>query len=483
MAFRNRLSVFVCAALLAAVAACSGDPGPAGPAGPRGEPGDPAMGGGEGETDPSVSAVFPNRVFLSRTADVSISGFGTKWTNAAKVDFGAGVTVNSVVVASSTAIVANVSVTDSAATGVRDVTVTEGTETVAYKGAFKVESALGFKVQGSLAQGSLVAVEGTMNDPTTPLDSFTTEITVSDGLTAFVQGLDSYSAKLVVGVDVDAPAGAHEITVTSGFPTSYTYHYAFNVEARTATELQSGMDTTGTIAKPFDSALFKFTPAMGLQAVSLVTVSDNPDALPGFILVPPSGKIGEFITYSDRADFLSKTGEAYYAIYWDDTGVAPQDFTMTATAKDVTVATEAMQNESAMQAQSMDPLPYFLNSATLSAKTDQDWFKFNATAADLSQCLHVVTFAPPPTPDPNDVDPPQFADTMVEVLQSDGTTLLGSPSSDAGYHEDHFSAPITKEGVYYVKIYWSVNYAYDPTQTAYQALITTAECPPKEPSP
>jgi hypothetical protein len=430
--------------------------------------------GGDGVTDPSVSAVFPNRVFLSRTADISISGFGTKWTDTAKVDFGAGVTVNSLVVASSTAIVANVSVTDSAATGVRDVTVTDGAETVTYKGAFKVESALGFKVQGSLAQGSLIAVEGTMNDPTTPLDSFSTEISVSDGLTAFVQGLDSYSTKLVVGVDVDAPAGAHEITVTSGFPTSYKYTYTFNVEARTATDLQSGVDATGTIAKPFDSALFKFTPSMGLQAVSLVTVSDNPDALPGFILVPPSGKIGEFISYNDRADFLSKTGEAYYAIYWDDTGVAPQDFTLTAEEKPVTVGMEAAQNNSSAQAQKIDPLPFVLQKGSISAANDEDWFQFTATNADLSRCLHVVTYAT------EGVMQLKETDTLVDVLKTDGTTSLGGPSSDANYHEDFFSAPITAEGTYYVRIYASP-IDYQTTSASYDALIIVTDCPPKEP--
>ena len=69
------------------VAACGSD-GAAGVAGPKGDPGP------NGPTDPSVSGVIPNKAFLARKVDVTISGFGTRWDATTKVDFGQGVVVD-----------------------------------------------------------------------------------------------------------------------------------------------------------------------------------------------------------------------------------------------------------------------------------------------------------------------------------------------------------------------------------------------------
>src|SRR5688572_30685332 len=62
--------------------------------------------GGESSGDPSISGVTPNRAYLARTTEVTISGFATHWNDAAEVDFGAGIDVVRKIVASPTGIVA-----------------------------------------------------------------------------------------------------------------------------------------------------------------------------------------------------------------------------------------------------------------------------------------------------------------------------------------------------------------------------------------
>src|SRR5687768_1594008 len=100
-----------------------------------------ACGGGD-SVDESVSGVFPHSAFLGRQMRVEISGDTTSWKDGTTVNFGAGVTVANVKVASPTALFADITVAPDAAPGLRDVTVDD----LVMKEAFQLESAISVKM-------------------------------------------------------------------------------------------------------------------------------------------------------------------------------------------------------------------------------------------------------------------------------------------------------------------------------------------------
>jgi hypothetical protein len=97
----------------------------------------------------------------------------------------------------------------------------------------------------------------------------------------------------------------------------------------------------------------------------------------------------------------------------------------------------------------------------LSSETDQDWFKFTATAADVGKQIYVQTFA-------GDT----YTDTWVDVLHGPSCTTLmsmGGPSADSGNHETFLSTPIYEAGTYYVRVAPSTY--YDSTFGTYYNLF------------
>jgi hypothetical protein len=160
-------STVVCALALAS-AACGDDgagtqgppggEGPAGPDGPAGPSGNP--------DDPSIGSVSPAWAWLSRSETVSISGYNTEWDDGTTVDFGPGITVDDVVVASPTSIVATVSVGDGADLGAHDVVVTAGGDALTAGGAFDVREGMRAEfIIGDGSQGSFNLVALELHDP------------------------------------------------------------------------------------------------------------------------------------------------------------------------------------------------------------------------------------------------------------------------------------------------------------------------------
>src|SRR5579884_2296984 len=153
--------------MMGAIAACGGSQGPAGPQGQQGAqgpqgPAGPASSGAS--STPSISDVQPSTAFLTRKAHVTISGYATSWTDATKVDFGAGITVSNVHAASPTALVADIAIDKTAALGPRDVVVTDTAGKDTYKQAFTVAPPAVLELQGSLAQGSIAIATVKLQD-------------------------------------------------------------------------------------------------------------------------------------------------------------------------------------------------------------------------------------------------------------------------------------------------------------------------------
>ncbi|MDC0749062.1 hypothetical protein [Polyangium mundeleinium] len=440
---------------------CSGDAGPQGPAGQPGEEGPSA--------DPSISAVTPGKVFISRRADITISGFNTTWTDAASLDFGPGVTVVDKKIASPTAIVATIEIDASAAIGPRDVNVSEGESKVTYAGAFSLDAPLEVSFLGTQAQGSILIASAKQRDLSTPFDLTTTgdgffeplvytnlAVSSAGGVFGDVADAQLYAAELTVFTDVTAAAGPADVTIASGLPGEEILSPApgsLQIAARQPTALTPGMNLNGTIDQPFATVLYQYTPTGPGKIIAVEALADSPDASPGFAVLPASGKFTDLITF-EEAPTVEVGADPIYFIYWDNTGTSGYGFDLSITE---IVPAEVEPNNTCGEAQAVASLPASLDAFKMADKDDQDWLVIDAVEADVGKVIHVVTSAGEAQ-----------TDTVVEVVGSDCTTSLGV-SEDSNYHEDFTSDPIPAPGKYYIKV---TNSTYGYSGALYNLEIT-----------
>jgi hypothetical protein len=474
------------AGVVGGFAACGGNTGPAGPQGPTGASGQTGMNGENGEAGApgsfdgaiasSISGVTPDRAFLARTADVSISGYGTNWSKSTKVDFGKDITVNKVTVASPTALVVNITTAKTATMGVRDVKVTDGSTTDTFAGAFSVMSPIAVSsMQGTVAQGSSVLVNLQVVDTSIPLDTTMTagslfsaptpadlNLTSAVGITAQAITASDYSAQFQLFIDVPTTPGMLDLDLVSGPAGGTTVDFplpkSLNLQARTATALTSGTAATDNSAKPYDSALYSLTPSSASTTIldfSLSTTSST--ASPALILLPSDGKWNDSLNAVQfqgapaTFSWLSTATSPFYAIVFDPTG-ATGDFTTTATTVAAAATGTATSGDGTMAtAITASAMPFVLNGGNLANSTSGDWVKITATAMST---LHVQTIGN------INVDP------MITVYQSDGTTSVGT--FDSGQQADAMFS-ITTAGTYYVA--FGQGQIYTSTYAAYQAII------------
>jgi len=465
--------IWVVAALIAAtgLCGCSGADGAPGKQGPQGDAGPAGPGG-----DPSVNAVVPSSAFLGASATITISGFATSWTGAAQVDFGAGVSVDSIQVASPTAIVSHVSVAYDATPGPRDVKVTDGGSTLSYKGAFSVDSATAVSVQGSLAQGSILLAKVQDLDFERPFDATTAgdglftpisypnlEISTEQGVTSQLQSAQPYAVDTLLLIDLDQPAGKTKLDVLSGpvggSRDNFANPSALDVAARKPKALSLGQDESVDLKDPYVSEIYSVTPpGSGLNLIQLSAKTSNTSANPQVFVMPASGHFSELLGLGPDVVLASSSAGKLSVVVWDNSGTSGYTATLRADSTAAKGADEAEPNDTSAKAQAAASLPFVLTNASLSSASDEDWIAVTATGADVGKALHVISM-------PGD---PQ-TDTLVEVFQSDGTTSLGGPSDDAGFHENWLSSALPSAGTYYVKI--SASPFYSSSQTKYQAAV------------
>ncbi|MBL0195511.1 MAG: hypothetical protein IPQ09_15040 [Myxococcales bacterium] len=157
------------AGLTALLVACGGADGAAGAPGKDGAQGAAGAAGKPGDSakvEPTVSFVTPSKAVLDREIDVVVSGSGTTFTGAAKVDFGAGITVSNVRVVSPTSLAMKVKIAPTAALGLRDVMV-DGQK---LEKAFAVQPAISVLPVGKVEQGGVAQVAIQNNDLANPFD-------------------------------------------------------------------------------------------------------------------------------------------------------------------------------------------------------------------------------------------------------------------------------------------------------------------------
>ena len=420
--------------------------------------------GGDGDSEESISGVIPGELFVGRSGDVLIIGNGTSWEEGVQVSLGEGVTVDSVTVASPTALLVTATADSAAELGVRDVTVDD----LSFSDAFELASPVQVKaLQGQTAQGSVAIVKLQNLDFANPFDTTTTgdgfftpleyvniAVTAGTGATAQISSVEPYSMELLLLTDVTAAAGAVDLEVLSGpagQQQSFRYPAAWEVEAREAQSISSGDAVTASVDEPYQSLLYSVT-AEELSIVTASTYADSPDAAPAFALLPASGSFAELITYSNAATFVGD--DTYYLVYWDGSGVSGYSFQIGADMQAAMAMDEAEPNQGTTKAQKPATLPVVLMGASLT-DSDEAWIRVKVPAG-ARKSIHVFTYGADP-----------LTDTWVEILASNGTSSLGR-SSDLGFHEDFTSASMGP-GTYYVRIFPS-DY-FDPAHSGYSVAV------------
>jgi hypothetical protein len=471
--------LWLCGVLAAAALGCAGEPGAPGAKGDPGHDGvDGASSGGAAE--PSISAVVPASVFLARAVAVTLSGAATAWTAKAKVDFGPGITVEALTVASPTALVAKIRIAADAAAGPRDVAVADGEKTLVYKGAFDVEAPLELGLDGSPAQGSIFVVRARGLDFATPFD--TTEagspfnptypnlsLGTSPGVTAELLGVSEYAVKYRMFVDVDAATTSVKADLASGpkaDAVDFPFPAAFAIAARAATPLVPGVATTISLAHPGDSALLSYTPpSAALTIVDVGSSTTELTATPAGYFLPESGKFADQFAVSPGVTFVSSSGAKYYAVYTDYNAKGGYDLDVTAHETTAQGSGEKEPNDSKNLAISNGAVtpPWVTLSAGLEDASDEDWFAVTVDAAHVGKSIHVQTTG---------LD--QFTDTVVDIFEQQGNTLIplgpnGKPSDDSGLLDELTSLATASAGTYFVKV--SASPFFDAAHTKYDVII------------
>jgi hypothetical protein len=436
----------VLASLLLGACGSDGAQGPQGPAGPAG-PGDQGGGGA------SINGLNPPKAFLGRKVDVTISGFGTAWTKDTKPAFGEAITVDEVQLASPTALVASITIADTAATGPRDVKV----DGLTYAGGFKLESPVRVSTEGTLAQGSIVQLHATnldlakffdttqAGDPLAGVTFPNVTVTASGGITPQVNNVTEFAVDMSVTLDVTAPTGPVDVALASGpkgARVSFPAPKAITIAPRAPVVLAAGTPANGTIADPYDSAVYQFTPGASLAITDVVVTSQaGAQANPRLFFLPKTGKFADLMTAGRKKSFVTSAADVIYGVYWDSTGTTgTHAITVSSPAGTLASAAASATSTTSASAQPIPSVPYVVTGAQLASATTELWASYTAVAGDMNKKLHVQT-----------VGGDWRTDTVIDVLGADGKTSKLQTPVDLDYHED-VSVPITAAELLYVHI-------------------------------
>ncbi len=431
---------------------------------------------GSDSPEPSVSGVFPSSAFTGRKVRVEVSGDVTGWSTAATVNFGEGVTVDSVAVASPSALFADITIADTAALGARDVTVTDGGESLVLTAAFELESAVDVEFKGTVAQGSVASFTVTNKDLSTLFDTtaeggdiFTpptfTHVQLSGppGVTLTVGNVTEFQITGTAFFDVDAAAGP--LAVHSGADGEQTVSSFGDlaVAPRTATPLTAGTPANGNVGAPFESSLYEFTPGAAPAIVEIIAQSSDSNAAPTFALLPASGKFSELLAFGGATAQIQETTGKFYVVFFDNSGNSGYPYTLRATSATATATPETEPNNTEAQAKLATAIPFLVQTSTLSSVDDVDFVAVDIVAGQIGKRIHVITGGSDPQ-----------TDTVVEVFGPAAvgptTVSLGGPSADTNFHENHVSTPITKAGRHFVKVTASQDFFVD-THDAYVVAV------------
>ncbi len=414
--------------------------------------------------------MFPTQGFAGRTVHVEVSGDETTWDTSAAIDFGSGVTVSNITVASPTDLEADIAIDASAPLGPHDVTVTSnGTFTL--KQAFAVASPVTLTFTGDVAQGGLpfftinnLDVAANPFDTTSVQDANGDAIFTNIAITSptgvdMTDGISNVTEFQITGrafIDTNATAG--DVTVVSGPQGGAQVTSDAGtamVTTRAATALTAGSDTTAMIDGDGGTQLFSLTAAgsASLALISLTTTDSNAQPLAAVMTdgtwataLVGSPQILTGVTTLDLS-VLDQGTEGGYSFTINasadalDQVAEGNDTTDNANATTTNVAADAS-------------LPYEMTNATLSSATDVDVIKLTNIPAGVH--IHVNTL----------LGPDAATDTQVDIEDSKGASISGgvvdggTPGGDGGFScglegvcgEDVDSDATAATGTFFVQI-------------------------------
>jgi hypothetical protein len=423
--------------------------------------------------------VFPAEGFAGRDLRVEISGDATSWSDGAVVNFGAGVTVSNVMVASPTDLFADLKIDASAATGLQDVTVASN-GSVTLKQAFSVVSPIEAQFTGAVEQGGRPGFTIINHDFDQPFDLTTdangdlanVTFTGPAGTNFIVDATTSTAYALEGAVEIDGDAAAGMLTVASGATAAQVTSVisTVDIKARAATPMTSGAVAMGTIANVGDTTWYSLAAPAGLiHMTGSIGGTNGANASPA-VGILENGKWSQIV---GGLHAVVTAAETVNIVIFDTAGAANYSVALTPVVEALASAAEPASDDTIATALVPAAVPLQMTGASLSSATDVDYIKLVVDAAHATKMIHIIAQA----------DDDQ-TDTAVDVTTAAGTaSAIGgeydggvNDGSDGGFAcafgscgEDIVVGPLAA-GTYYVKVENGV-IGFDPSFKDYSLLV------------
>ncbi|MGH7283498.1 MAG: hypothetical protein ACRELY_18385 [Polyangiaceae bacterium] len=299
----KNIGILAVSALSLGVVACGGSDGAPGAKGDTGAAG--ATGPAGDATPKSVGVIVPNIGLLDRDLDVTVTTNGVDLTKAAPaVDMGAGVTVSNIQVLSSTTLYAHLKVDAAAATGARDVKVTEGSDSLTSTKGFTVATPMSVTVTPSPAQqGGLILVDATNLDQAHAFDTsgnFSLQLSEGFLFQAFASTTATEATGAVAFLAPNAGATSDAVGVnfdSLGDPVETYAGDSFPISSRTQATVTVGTPLTGeNIAAIGASNVYKMsTSTASIMEVTVTPTGANLQLAPVVAIYNGAGKRDDFM--------------------------------------------------------------------------------------------------------------------------------------------------------------------------------------------
>lgn len=269
--------------LCGAMAACSAEAGPTGPTGAEGPAGPPGPG-----TAPSISAVSPLNVYLEHLDTVVISGSGTAWDANTVVDFGAGVSVQSLTVASPTAILAHVLADSSAALGPRSIVVRSAADTTRFEDAFQIEAPLELTLRGSWIPGGQLQALVYQRNAERPFQlpghlAGASAYLPEAGVHGFGGFPEDRTLELNLRIPLNVPAIPTSLAVVSGTDQTVSRSEPIDMPELVTVPTPLGTSVQGTISEPYGTVVHEYRTragvAVGFTVAGVSAYPVGPDSM------------------------------------------------------------------------------------------------------------------------------------------------------------------------------------------------------------
>jgi hypothetical protein len=426
--------------------------------------------------------VFPAEGFAGRELRVEISGDATNWADGAVVNFGAGVTVSTVTVASPTDLFAEIKIDAGAATGPQDVTVASN-GSVTLKQAFQVVSPIEAQFTGGVEQGGRPGFTIINHDFDQPFD-LTADATgglanvtfTGPAGTNFIADATTSTAYELKGVvEIDGNAAAGMLTVSSGATAMQVTSVISNIDikARAATALTSGTAAPGMIANAGDTLWYSLAAPAGLiHMTGSISGTNAANGSPA-VGILEGGKWSQIV---GGLHAIVTAAETVNIVVFDTAGVGNYSVSITPVAEALASLAEPTEPADNTVAGAAAPtaVPFQITGASLAAATDSDLTKLVIDAAHATKKIHIVAEA---ADNSTDTAVDVTTNGTVSALGTGGAYDGGQQGGDGGFNcalsgacgEDISVGPLAA-GTYYIKVVQGAT-TYDANFKNYTLLV------------